>query len=257
MKKLLIGALLMFVCTAGFAEQITINWLNEDKTINQTTTCTIGGDVILPTAPTKYGYTFQGWTTNFVAVEYLESVPGQYIDTGVVGDLYTKISTKFEPLATSVQGNSEIIAGNLRQPESAISVLITMHNAATRTCRFGDKKIEFPQNKCVLNNQYVLETDRYTITLNGETMGTFNATNYFQTDGNLYMFTVDTTTGAVAGNAVGSIRMYYFKIYENNVLVRDFIPVIDSNGVPCMYDKIDQRFYYNAGAGQFVAGPVI
>lgn len=50
-------------------------------------------------------------------------------------------------------------------------------------------------------------------------------------------------------------RMYYFKMYENNTLVRDFIPVLDPNRVPCMFDQVEGKFYYNAGTGQFIAGP--
>ena len=53
------------------------------------------------------------------------------------------------------------------------------------------------------------------------------------------------------------VRMYNFKIYDNDTLVRDFIPVLDDNGIPCMYDKVEDKFYYNMGTGQFIAGPVI
>ena len=38
-----------------------MDWLNEDGTNYTQTTCEAGGDIILPTAPTKRGYTFMGW----------------------------------------------------------------------------------------------------------------------------------------------------------------------------------------------------
>ena len=58
MKKFL----LLFIFIPGFASATTqtVNWYTDDNTHN-TTTCTIGGDVTLPTAPTKRGYTFNGW----------------------------------------------------------------------------------------------------------------------------------------------------------------------------------------------------
>ena len=34
-------------------------------------------------------------------------------------------------------------------------------------------------------------------------------------------------------------------------------PVLDKNGTPCMYDNVTDQFFYNAGTGQFIAGPVI
>ena len=34
-------------------------------------------------------------------------------------------------------------------------------------------------------------------------------------------------------------------------------PVLDKNGIPCMYDKVTDQFFYNQGTGQFIAGPVV
>ena len=52
-----------------------------------------------------------------------------------------------------------------------------------------------------------------------------------------------------------SIRLYSFKIYnENNILVRDYIPVKDPNGTVCLFDKVSQAYFYNQGAGDFIAG---
>lgn len=52
------------------------------------------------------------------------------------------------------------------------------------------------------------------------------------------------------------IRLKYFRMRDNDVLVRDFIPVKDKNGVACLYDKVSQTYFYNAGTGEFVAGPI-
>ena len=46
--------------------------------------------------------------------------------------------------------------------------------------------------------------------------------------------------------------IWYFKIYEGDTLVRDYIPVIDSSGRPCLYDKVEDKFYYNEGTGEFL-----
>ena len=55
-----------------------------------------------------------------------------------------------------------------------------------------------------------------------------------------------------------STRTIYRWIYESNgVKIRDFVPVLDMNGTPCMFDKVEQKFYYNQGTGDFIAGPVI
>lgn len=39
-------------------------------------------------------------------------------------------------------------------------------------------------------------------------------------------------------------RFYYFKIYEGDTLVRDLIPVLDKDNIPCFFDKVGEQFYY-------------
>ncbi len=58
--KRIICVLCLLCCGVAFAGQVTINW-GTDNQIYTTTTCEVGGDVILPTPPTKRGYTFRGW----------------------------------------------------------------------------------------------------------------------------------------------------------------------------------------------------
>lgn len=51
------------------------------------------------------------------------------------------------------------------------------------------------------------------------------------------------------------VRIYYCKIYEGDTLVRDFIPVLSlensHENEPCLYDQVENKFYYNQGSGTF------
>lgn len=69
LKRFLIILSLLFSC-ALYAATETINWYAEDGTLYDTTTCQTGGDITLPTTPTKYGYTFQGWKGIFYRGEF-------------------------------------------------------------------------------------------------------------------------------------------------------------------------------------------
>lgn len=51
----------------------------------------------------------------------------------------------------------------------------------------------------------------------------------------------------------GIIRLYYCKIYVNNSLVRDFIPV-RKDGVGYLYDKVSVQLFGNAGTDSFIIG---
>lgn len=50
-------------------------------------------------------------------------------------------------------------------------------------------------------------------------------------------------------------RIYYLKIYDNNILIRNFVPCYrKSDGVIGLYDKVNNKFYRNKGTGTFTKG---
>ena len=54
---------------------------------------------------------------------------------------------------------------------------------------------------------------------------------------------------------VGGMKLYSFKMKDSGILVRDFIPVKqNSTGYIGLYDKVENKFYANAGSGTFTAG---
>lgn len=74
-----------------------------------------------------------------------------------------------------------------------------------------------------------------------------------------YEFTLFKSTyrGNTEFDPVVPIRFYRFKISENEKIIKDFIPCLDINGVPCMYDilgtgTIEENTFYNQGSGIFL-----
>jgi hypothetical protein len=55
----------------------------------------------------------------------------------------------------------------------------------------------------------------------------------------------------------GKSAIYSFRMWDNNVLVRNFIPAKNSSNVVGMYDTVSKTFFTNAGSGSFTAGPVL
>ena len=53
------------------------------------------------------------------------------------------------------------------------------------------------------------------------------------------------------------MRCYYFRIYDNDNLIRYFIPALDPNGKPCMWDVVTKQPFYNQGTGEFTYGRTI
>lgn len=46
-----------------------------------------------------------------------------------------------------------------------------------------------------------------------------------------------------------------FIIKENGVIVMHLKPIIGTDCIPCMYDLISEKKFYNKGVGSFIAGP--
>lgn len=57
-----------------------------------------------------------------------------------------------------------------------------------------------------------------------------------------------------SSNSARKVRMWYWRWFENGVLVHDLIPVLDLKKKPAMYDLVTKKFYYNQGNGEFGIG---
>lgn len=66
----------------------------------------------------------------------------------------------------------------------------------------------------------------------------------------------DATIGAIRASGVyyGKCLFRFFQIYDNGVLVREFIPCKNPDGVAGMYDTVNGKFHGNKGTGEFVTG---
>lgn len=265
MKRFIVFLLLVF-CSAAHADTETINWYMGDN-VYATTTCESGGDITLPTAPTKYGYTFQGWS-GYVPIEYLESTGTQYIDTGVVGDINTEyeITVKTKVVPSAVGTTSYAIFGS-RTSATENNIMSTYTVSADNfgiINDFGNYTVtrQIPTISATgILHRYKLTNSKSKRTITDLDTGWTNTvtTTYYgslTTPTNLYIG----YAGSLAGLAnVSNLRgnIYSCKIWNNDTLVRDFVPTLDGNGVPCMYDRVEQKYYYNAGTGDFIAGPII
>ena len=252
MKRFIFLLTTIFICTIARADNVSINWIVGDNTY-ATTQCEMGDDLILPTTPTKTGYTFRGWRiAKYIPIEYLESTGTQYILIKDMNYRNINVQTSIEysslsPWCTSINFYSK----NLD------TLFINQIDT--------DNKWYLYFNNTVYETDYLVTTNRkYNIKINlilydsnfitnDQIIQSY--TNYYDEVNYISLFASYKPNRGFY-NAC-NVKFYYLKLYDNDVLVRDFIPVLDPDGVPCMYDKVEGKFYYNAGTGQFIAGPVI
>jgi len=74
----------------------------------------------------------------------------------------------------------------------------------------------------------------------------------------LYQLRLFTISRGSVHDRLSYIKMYYFQLYDNGTLIRDYIPARrNSDGVVGMYDVANQVFYTSPNGANFVAGPVV
>ena len=247
MKRFLLTLTAIFICTIAYAH--TINW-HVGNTILETTTCDSGESITPPTAPYKKGYHFTEWI-DYRPIEYLENTGTQWIDTGV----YTNGNIRWDLDTQLINTNRLCIFGSGGSTDHGLTSLragdtYEVYSFIRNDKRYSPGNVSIDtQRHTFVNDIYngKVKVDRYEI----DNIEPFNSSSSYR----IYIGAYNNGSPNLQYGWVA--RYYKLKIYDNDILVRDFIPVLDPDGVPCMYDKVEQKLYYNQGTGQFIAGPVI
>ena len=184
----------------------------------------------------------------YTQVEYLESTGTQYIDTGLKGNLNTEAIIKVNQITASSQ-NTITIFGDRTNSSKAIAINLPT-NVSNNQQRFGDKSVIY-NTPLSLEVDYVLKINKSGLYIDNTKIVTFNTTTEFETESNLQLFKV---SGIVGSFYNGTVKIYYCKIYDDGVLVRNFIPCKNPSNVVGLYDTVNDVFYSNAGSGSFIAG---
>lgn len=193
---------------------------------------------------------------------YLESEGKQWIDTGIEFDSAKDIvlSAEAESLST---GRSVIMGSYYSATNRAIA--IEFGGSSNNQVGAGRGYVLMKQNgalsiwsekseinvKRSISLSFTASTRKAVLTFDGvETTGTANS-GTLAPNSSILMFLDARPLNASAIQY--PLRIYSARIVQDGELVRDFIPVIDKEGVACMYDKVGKVFYYNKGTGTFTA----
>ena len=179
-------------------------------------------------------------------VEYIESTWTQYIDTGVQANTITQLNGKFKLVEISeVQG---IFGGGWTSNESTFQGInyagkINFKWKSVTSSIDHDLEVhvfELSSKRCIIDNKVINEYD----------LG-----NIEEDKRNIRLFCRNSDNLGSGIQQYSKIRIYYMKLYENEKLVRNFIPCYNkSDNVIGMYDTVEGKFYENQGTGEFLKG---
>ena len=203
----------------------------------------------------SFNYSLKGY---YCEVEYLESTGTQYIDTGFVGNQNTRIHTKIklsanEGQTTAIFGSRILSSSTVSRSFYAYCVYSTIAPAYRIQYGYGTQTYNDTAN-VDFTNPIDFDFDKRVVRVNGTTVKTFTAST-FTNPSTILLFNCHTgTSGTDVDTRYNVSRLYYSQIYDNGTLVRDFIPVLDWNMTPCLYDRVSGTKFYNAGTGEFSYG---
>lgn len=185
--------------------------------------------------------------SGYTELEYIQSSGTQYIDTGFKPNQDTRVVTKFDMLQTDTAWRK--LWGSA---SGSYDLDFALWNFGTTKLQsyYGTKT-----NNAVPITGMSLDVDanKNIWKYSGETI-TFDKNN-FTCAYSMYIFNVNKDDNSAY--LPGIMKLYYFKIYNNDVLVRDFIPCKNPSGTIGLYDTVNSQFYSNVGTGTFIAGPEV
>ena len=217
--------------------------------------------------------------SGYTLLEYIESTGTQYINTGYFWQ-NENVRVILDGMVTKA-GSSRSMFGNEEHVVSTASggryFSIIPHGSQTSSAIYAGSTNQGSLSTA-LNTRFLM--DIYTTTsktlyasMNG--VSKISAKSYSGSVitnpnkltngvGQIYIFANHNSgTGAVLSGATPSMagsqimagmRVYSFKMFDNNALVRSFVPAKNSSGTVGLYDLVGQKFYTDAAGGSFTAG---
>lgn len=182
-------------------------------------------------------------------VEYIESTGKQYIDTNFIpSGKELRIITSFEYVRDH---NRLSLFGN----NSSVPYYLTVYGSVP-LFYVGSSSAISCGKQTALNTKYILDVEVkdgvITAKWDGEE-STATYTGNLNTQNEYYIFGSN-ANGSLAESDSG-YRLFSFKIYDDDTLVRDYIPCYrKSDNVIGLYDLVNNEFYENAGTEVFLKG---
>lgn len=182
-------------------------------------------------------------------LEYIEATGKQYIDTGFIPDGNTEVEVEWEPKQT---GANNFLFGvrNKRLANDPNSYTVFINASGSYIAEYFGVR----QTKSV-SPTYARTLVKFGVNTSiGSTNFTFSKSSNSAT-GNLFIGELHNVAdvSTIEGNYFTG-KIYSFKIWDDGILVRDFIPCTQ-NDITGLYDKLNSVFYSSATSSDFLAGP--
>lgn len=186
--------------------------------------------------------------SGYTKLAYIQSSGTQYVDTLFNPTQNTQLvldATFLSSAGTNVAG----VRNNSRDTTNRFGI-ISFGSTSKFGAFFRDSSI---QAVTFDNNRHLYDLSKDGLVFDGAFYGGAN-TGSFTCTYSLTLFAWNDGADGINGNLC---KVYSCQIYDNETLVRDFVPcIVDSTGEVGLYDLVGKQFYGNAGTGTFTGSEV-
>lgn len=195
--------------------------------------------------------------SEYTQLEYIESNGTQYIDTGYyVTSEKLKIVSRF--MLTELRTWAALwgVEGSVDKTLALTPMLDGLNNMTFYSGSSTQRGAIPVTTGEVYNLTCQTINGAITYQCNGTT-GSATAEGALCKTDSFYVFTLNSASDAGALSQASKMRLYSFQMYDNDVLVRDLVPCVRTDGILGLYDLANDVFYTNAGTGSFTAGSAV
>lgn len=178
-------------------------------------------------------------------LEYIESNGTQYIDTGYKPNHTTRVVMDILHGGTDMT----VLFGN-QSGQTNVGVMASPTNVYYN---YGGDLYLVTNPKP--GERVTVDADRNVLTYGGVSVQA--PAVEFQSEKTIFLLVSNFTDGGSVDSTWTSALIYSCRIYEDDVLVRDYIPAMGSDRVPGLYEAVSDRFYPSATESPFIAGDIV
>lgn len=194
--------------------------------------------------------------SGYTELEYIQSSGTQYINTNFKPNGQSRIVMDCAPTSISSTFCFYCARSDTSATVSDTNTLFFVSNAY-RGDYYGQSK---STSSCYsANTRIVIDNNKGTIKIGSYSI-TISSVSISSPMPWILMASAKNSGAAVNTSSLGnyaSMKLYSCQIYNNGVLVRNFVPAKNSGGTVGLYDLLNGVFYTNAGSGTFAAGTEI
>lgn len=190
-------------------------------------------------------------TVNYV--DYIESTGTQWIDTGYLL-MSEKVQIKTKLSILSYPTTAAVSPFGAETATTYVPMIYYYSPAGNTYVNIGGNASivvgSIPAAGSDVTYELTADNGGFTISTNG-TIHSNTYSGSLDKTMRMYIF-ADNGNGTAFAHA--TMKLYYFQLYDNGTIVRDFRPCLDPEGEACLYDKVTKMYFRNSGTGSFTAG---